>query len=289
MMHDLGNRKLFVGGLAPQTTREKMIEHFQRYGPVQDCILMIDRATGRSRCFGFITMHSSQSADMILVEDQIIDGKKVDCKLAVPREQNAPPPVPDNLSSQRTKKMFVGGLPPDVTEDIFRAFFQQFGPIEDSVVMFDRETGSPRGFGFITFISEDSVERVLENYEHNYINGKWIECKKATPRYNQPDERYKMQFMPYPGAMPYMMYPPQQQFYNQAYSDYPSLYDPYINQQVQNEKPADSSPSLIVQPQQNDEAKDEHMKQKLIEDLLGEAKESSKKNKIDKSRGKIFN
>lgn len=133
---------------------------------------MVDRATGRSRCFGFITMSSAQACDFILAEDQIIDGKKVDCKLAVPREQNAPLTPVDNIPTQRTKKMFVGGLPADVTEDIFRGFFQQFGPIEDSVVMFDRETGSPRGFGFITFVSEDSVEKVLENYEHNYINGK---------------------------------------------------------------------------------------------------------------------
>lgn len=48
--------------------------------------------------------------------------------------------------------------------------------------MFDRETKRPRGFGFVTFMSEDAVERVLDNYENNFISGKWVECKKATPK-----------------------------------------------------------------------------------------------------------
>jgi len=49
------------------------------------------------------------------------------------------------------RKLFVGGLPPDVTSEEFRLFFEQFGAILDSVVMFDRETKNSRGFGFVTF------------------------------------------------------------------------------------------------------------------------------------------
>jgi len=50
------------------------------------------------------------------------------------------------------RKLFVGGLPPDVTNEEFMVFFQQFGAILDSVVMFDRETKNCRGFGFVTFV-----------------------------------------------------------------------------------------------------------------------------------------
>lgn len=39
-----------------------------------------------------------------------------------------------------------------VTSEEFRAFFEQFGAILDSVVMFDRETKNSRGFGFVTFV-----------------------------------------------------------------------------------------------------------------------------------------
>lgn len=189
---------------------------------------MVDRISGRSRCFGFITMQDADSLDLILAQDQIMDGKRVDCKRAVPRDQNAAQ-VPPMAQSYKTKKMFVGGLPPDVTEEMFRNFFEQFGEVEDSVVMLDRDTGRPRGFGFITFQSEDTADKVLENFDKNYINGKWVECKKATPRQVQSMGAY-------PGyTMPYMMMP---QYYPQPY-----FYD-YFPQQELNQ------PSAYIPPQE---------------------------------------
>jgi RNA recognition motif-containing protein len=53
------------------------------------------------------------------------------------------------------RKLFVGGLPSNVTEEEFREFFEQYGTVVDSVVMFDRDTRRSRGFGFVTF--EDPV------------------------------------------------------------------------------------------------------------------------------------
>jgi RNA recognition motif-containing protein len=184
-----------------------MQAHFEKFGPVQDSILMVDRISGRSRCFGFITMQDAESLDIILAQEQIMDGKRVDCKRAVPRDQNAAT-VPPLAQSYKTKKMFVGGLPPDVTDEMFRSFFEQFGGVEDSVVMLDRDTGRPRGFGFITFQSEDTADKVLENFDKNYINGKWVECKKATPRQVQSLGAYQNY------TMPYMMMP---QYYPQNY------------------------------------------------------------------------
>ena len=149
-------------------------------------------------------MEDSEVLDTILSHPQILDGKKVDCKKAVPREQShtqATSAVP----SFKTKKMFVGGLPPDVNDEVFRNYFEQFGEVDDSVVILDKETNRPRGFGFITFKDEDTADKVLENYEKNIINGKWVECKKATPKQGQSS---------YPGyAVPYNMY----SNYNQPY------------------------------------------------------------------------
>lgn len=139
---------------------------------------MVDRNSGRSRCFGFVTMEDSSAADKILSEEQIIDGKKADCKKAVPKASN----LASSQTEFRTKKVFVGGLPNDITESAFKEFFEQFGPVEDSIVMIDRETGRPRGFGFITFEDEESTERLLANGESNAIGGKWIDCKKAVPK-----------------------------------------------------------------------------------------------------------
>lgn len=47
--------------------------------------------------------------------------------------------------------------------------------------MVDKNTHRSRGFGFVTFMDEDTVERVMEKKNDHQINGKWIDCKKALP------------------------------------------------------------------------------------------------------------
>ena len=65
------------------------------------------------------------------------------------------------VTSTRTKKIFVGGLAPSVDEKAFRAYFELFGEVEDSVVLYDHDNKRPRGFGFITFTTEAAVEQVI--------------------------------------------------------------------------------------------------------------------------------
>ena len=62
----------------------------------------------------------------------------------------------------RTKKIFVGGLSANLTEDDFKFYFEKFGRITDVVVMHDNVTHRPCRFGFITFETEDLVEDVMQ-------------------------------------------------------------------------------------------------------------------------------
>lgn len=88
----------------------------------------------------------------------------------------------DNSSNQiRTRKIFVGGLPTDLTEEEFKNYFEFFGRVTDVVVMHDSVTHRPRGFGFITYDSEESVENVMKNSFHE-LNGRLVEVKRAVPK-----------------------------------------------------------------------------------------------------------
>lgn len=82
-----------------------------------------------------------------------IDRREVEAKRALPKEES---PVSKDqqavATGQRTKKIFVGGLAATVDEEALRGYFQEFGAVDDAVVMFDHENRRPRGFGFITFV-----------------------------------------------------------------------------------------------------------------------------------------
>lgn len=92
-----------------------------------------------------------------------------------------------------SKKIFVGGLPHGITENEFKDYFCQYCEIEDCVVMYDRATGKPRGFGFITYKEESSIDLVLRDKLKHKIRNKWIECKRATPKTTAGDSNCSAQ------------------------------------------------------------------------------------------------
>lgn len=76
------------------------------------------------------------------------------------------------------RKLFVGGLNSEATEQDLRDYFGQYGEIENVNVKADSQTGRPRGFAFIVFSSADSVDKVTAAGEHT-IKGKKVDAKKA--------------------------------------------------------------------------------------------------------------
>ncbi|KAI7737845.1 hypothetical protein M8C21_006854 [Ambrosia artemisiifolia] len=183
---EMENGKLFIGGISWDTNEESLKEYFQSFGEVIEAMIMKDRITGRARGFGFVVFADPAVAERVVKEKHMIDGRTVEAKKAVPRDdqqtlsrnsgsvQGSPGPI-------RTKKIFVGGLASSVTENDFKNYFDQFGTITDVVVMYDHNTQRPRGFGFITYESEESVDKALLQTFHE-LNGKMVEVKRAVPK-----------------------------------------------------------------------------------------------------------
>lgn len=122
-------------------------------------------------------------ADKVIAQQHTIDRREVEAKRALPKDES---PVSKDqqaaVSGQKTKKIFVGGLAATVDDATLKTYFEQYGAVEDAVVMYDHENRRPRGFGFITFAEEEAVEKVFQLGTIQVLNEKQIEIKRAVPR-----------------------------------------------------------------------------------------------------------
>ena len=85
------SNKLFVGNLSFNTTENDLQDTFAAFGTVTEANLMTDRATGRARGFGFVTMSTAEEAQKAIegMNGKSIDGRALTVNLAKPREERS--------------------------------------------------------------------------------------------------------------------------------------------------------------------------------------------------------
>lgn len=66
--------------------------------------------------------------------------------------------------------IYVGNLPWRTTADDLRALFESYGPVENSRIVTDRETGRSRGFGFVDMADDEAGKKAIAEL-HNYDYG----------------------------------------------------------------------------------------------------------------------
>ncbi|KAK5582279.1 hypothetical protein RB653_003862 [Dictyostelium firmibasis] len=162
--------KIFVGGLLKTSSNEILKDYFSQFGEVRESIVIkATEKASKSRGFGFVTFIDPLVIDEILQINHCIEGKNVEIRRAIPKEEMTEEP--------KKQKLFVGGLPKHITSDDFNDYFSGFGEISEYNLLTEKN-GSIKGFGFICF-KDESVNDIILNEPQHIILGKRVDIRIA--------------------------------------------------------------------------------------------------------------
>ncbi|KAH9325989.1 hypothetical protein KI387_006167, partial [Taxus chinensis] len=160
--------KLYVGNLPFDIDSEELARIFEESGVVEMVEVIYDKATERSRGFAFVTMSTVEEAEAAIqrFRGSEVGGRPLRVNFPeVPRggARSIQPRSYTNNYVDSPHKVYVGNLPFSTTSDALRSAFDKIGNVLGARVVFDRETGRSRGFGFVTFSSEADVDAAISS------------------------------------------------------------------------------------------------------------------------------
>ncbi|KAJ1490406.1 hypothetical protein T484DRAFT_1614030 [Baffinella frigidus] len=85
------------------------------------------------------------------------------------------------------KKLFVGGIPWAFDSEDLREAFSSFGTVTDANIVYDRETGRSRGFGFVSFEETDAAKKACNEMDQAEVGGRTVNVNFAKARAPRPE------------------------------------------------------------------------------------------------------
>ncbi|KAJ9181286.1 hypothetical protein P3X46_009429 [Hevea brasiliensis] len=182
--------RLYVGNLPYSMTSSQLTEVFQEAGRIVNVEIIYDRVTDRSRGFGFVTMASGEEAKeaIRMFNGSQIGGRTVRVNFPeVPKGGEREVMAPRIRSAYKgfidtPHKIYAGNLGWGLTSQGLRDAFANQPGLLSAKVIYERDTGRSRGFGFVSFESAENAEAAL-----NAMNG--VEVEGRPLRLNLAAER----------------------------------------------------------------------------------------------------
>ncbi|MBI3261289.1 RNA-binding protein [Candidatus Berkelbacteria bacterium] len=80
------------------------------------------------------------------------------------------------------KKLYVGGLSYDTTQDGLKTAFEQAGTVESAVIIMDKMSGKSKGFGFVEMSTDEEATKAIEMWNTKELDGRTLVVNEARPR-----------------------------------------------------------------------------------------------------------
>jgi cold-inducible RNA-binding protein len=80
------------------------------------------------------------------------------------------------------KNIYVGNLDFNVTEDELRQAFAAYGQVDNVTILKDRDTGQPRGFGFVEMANDGEAEKAIQGINGTQLGSRALNVNEARPK-----------------------------------------------------------------------------------------------------------
>ncbi|KAI0084189.1 hypothetical protein BDY19DRAFT_898821 [Irpex rosettiformis] len=182
-------KTIFVGRLSWNVDEDWLASEFAECGEVVSARVQMDRTTGKSRGFAYVTFATTEAVEKALaLNGKEIDGRAVNIDKSIEKDKSQ---VRENRAkaygdkqSPPSSVLFVGNLSFDATEDAVWEAFGEFGDIKSVRLPTDRDTGRPKGFGYVEFTDIEAAKKAFEGLSGQEIAGRAIRLDYSQPRDN---------------------------------------------------------------------------------------------------------
>ncbi|RWR74301.1 RNA-binding protein precursor chloroplast [Cinnamomum micranthum f. kanehirae] len=173
--------KLFVGNLPYDVDHQALAELFDQAGTVEVAEVIYNRETDQSRGFGFVTMSTVEEAEKAveMFNRYDINGRLLTVNKAAPRGARVDRPP---RAFEPAFRMYVGNLPWQVDDARLEQVFSEHGKVVEARVVYDRETGRSRGFGFVTMSTQTELDDAIAALDGQSLDGRAIRVNVAEDR-----------------------------------------------------------------------------------------------------------
>jgi nucleolin len=183
---------LFVGRLSWSIDDDWLKSEFEPLGGVISARVIMERATGKSRGYGYVDFSSKAAAEKALKEYQgrEIDGRPINLDLSTGKQHTANNRNNDRASkfgdtpSEPSDTLFLGNLSFNANRDVLFNTFSEHGSVVSVRVPTHPDTEQPKGFGYVQFSSIDEAKGALEALNGEYIEGRPVRLDYSAPRDN---------------------------------------------------------------------------------------------------------
>jgi RNA recognition motif-containing protein len=180
------SKRLYVGNLPPGTTVDELRSAFDRAGlTIAEVVVPPRVSSNATRWFAIVEMTDGKNAmeavdsrELNLKGKRLVINEAYSLSAQIERPRGGRTPHVDI-----TERLYVAGFPYSATETTVRTIFQNHGlnPV-DVYLPRDRQTGRPRGFGFVAMSSHVEATQAIGALNGSLVEGRSLTVRPAAPR-----------------------------------------------------------------------------------------------------------